>query len=212
MSSSRNPEVMANSRVTSPKVYNGFSQKIRKPMLSRRSLLKGSLLGSASLLNSAGVAWPSSLRTQQKDASRNGKLLGTLDFVGESPVPLDIPQGSELDGRLYSDLSTLEPENPITLMEKFYIRSRASELLPDPATWQVKLDGRPRFRNPEQGQSQIPSGARVDLRFRSVCHRVPNLHLRRELGILPRATRKGRSFSGDRAERPTIAEGSWRPG
>ncbi len=110
-------------------------------MLSRRSLLKGSLLGSASLLNSAGVAWPSSLRTQQKDASRNGKLLGTLDFVGESPVPLDIPQGSELDGRLYSDLSTLEPENPITLMEKFYIRSRASELLPDPATWQVKLGG-----------------------------------------------------------------------
>ena len=140
-------------------VYNGSSKKIsslakgleigpgfrpahRKPMLGRRSLLKGSLLsGSAFFFHFAGVAWPSSLRTQQKDPARNGKLLGTLDFIDEGPGPLDLPQGSELDGRLYSDLSTLEPENPITLTEKFYIRTRASELLPDPLTWQVKLGG-----------------------------------------------------------------------
>ena len=120
----------------------GFRPAHRKPMLGRRSLLKGSLLsGSAFFFHFAGVAWPSSLRTQQKDPARNGKLLGTLDFIDEGPGPLDLPQGSELDGRLYSDLSTLEPENPITLTEKFYIRTRASELLPDPLTWQVKLGG-----------------------------------------------------------------------
>jgi len=114
----------------------------KKTTLARRSLLKASLLsGSAFFFDFAGVAWPGSCRTQQKDASRNGKLVGTLDFVGESPVALDTPQGSELDGRLYSDLSTLEPENPITLTETFYIRTRASELLPDRATWQVKLGG-----------------------------------------------------------------------
>jgi len=111
-------------------------------MLTRRSLLKGSLLsGSLFSFDFVGAIWPSSLRTQQKDPSRGGKLLGTLDFIEESPVPLDIAQGSELDGRLYSDLSRLEPDNPITLTERFYIRTRASELLPNPAIWQVKLGG-----------------------------------------------------------------------
>ena len=100
--------------------------------------------GSALFADFAGIAWTSSLRPRQKDPFANGKLLGllgTLDFVNESPVPLSIPQGSELDGRLYSDLSTLEPQDPITPTEKFYIRTRASQLLPDPASWQVKLGG-----------------------------------------------------------------------
>jgi DMSO/TMAO reductase YedYZ molybdopterin-dependent catalytic subunit len=157
--SSGDLEVMANSRIRGPNVYNGPSQKNqqsyltsqmgpgsmsahRKPMLARRSLLKASLLsGSALFFDFARLAWPSSLRIQQEDPSWNGKLLGTLDFIDETSVRVDIPQGSELDGRLYSDLSTLEPENPITPTEKFYIRTRASELLPDPAAWQVKLGG-----------------------------------------------------------------------
>lgn len=114
----------------------------RKTMLGRRSFLNASLFsGSAFLLDFAGLAWPSSLRTRQKDPFPNGKLLGTLDFVDERPVPMDILEGLELDGRLFSDLSTLEPENPSTPTEKFYVRTRASKLLPDPATWQVKLGG-----------------------------------------------------------------------
>ena len=111
-------------------------------MLNRRSFLNASLLsGSVFFLDFAGVAWPGSLGTRQKDPSPNGKLLGTLDFVDESSAPLDIVEGAELDGRLFSDLSTLEPENPITPTEKFYIRTCASKLLPDQATWQVKLGG-----------------------------------------------------------------------
>lgn len=113
----------------------------KKPMLSRRSLLKASLLSGSAFFLDAGVAWSSAPRTQQKDMSPNEKLLGTLDFIDESSTPLDTLEGAELDGRLYSDLSTLEPENPITQTEKFYIRTRASELLPDPATWQLRLGG-----------------------------------------------------------------------
>jgi len=113
-----------------------------KPMLSRRSLLKASLFsGSVFFFDFAGVAWPSWLRTPQKDPSTNGKLLGTLDFIDEGSAPLDIVEGAELDGRLYSDLSRLGPENPITPTERFYIRTRASELLPNEATWQVNLGG-----------------------------------------------------------------------
>ena len=113
-----------------------------KSMLSRRSLLKASLFsGSAFFFDFAGAAWPSSPGTQQKDRPRDGKLLGTVDFLDEGSARLDILEGAELDGRLYSDLSTLEPENPITVTEKFYVRTRASELLPDPATWQVTLGG-----------------------------------------------------------------------
>lgn len=111
-------------------------------MLSRRALLKASLFsGSAFFFDFAGVAWPRSLRTQQKDPFPNGKLLGTLDFIDESPAPLDMVEGSELDGRLYSDLSKLAPENPITPTERFYIRTCASQLLPDSSSWQVKLGG-----------------------------------------------------------------------
>ncbi len=113
-----------------------------KTMLTRRSLLKVTLLsGSALVADFTGIAWPSSLRSQQKDPFANGKLLGTLDFLNEGSVPLDVPQGSELDGRLYSDLSALELQDRVTPTEKFYLRTRASVLLPDPATWQVNLGG-----------------------------------------------------------------------
>ena len=112
------------------------------PVLSRRSLVKASLFsGSVFFFDLAGVAWPRWLRTPQKDPSTNDKLLGTLDFVDESSAPLDLVEGAELDGRLYSDLSKLEPENPITATERFYVRTRASELLPNAATWQVNLGG-----------------------------------------------------------------------
>jgi DMSO/TMAO reductase YedYZ molybdopterin-dependent catalytic subunit len=111
-------------------------------MLSRRALLKASLLsGSALFFDFAGVAWPRSPWTQQKDPFPSGKLLGTLDFIDEGSAPLDIVEGSELDGRLYSNLSKLEPENPITPTERFYVRTCASQLLPDSNSWQVKLGG-----------------------------------------------------------------------
>ena len=110
--------------------------------LSRRTLLKATMLsGGALLADLHGIAWPVAAQSQQTDPFAGGRRLGTVDFINEGPVPLDTPQGSELDGRLYTDLSPLEPRNLITPEEKFYIRTRVSEVLPDPTTWQVKVNG-----------------------------------------------------------------------
>ena len=110
--------------------------------LSRRTLLKATMLsGGALLADLHGIAWPITTQSQETDPFAGGRRLGTVDFINEGPVPLDTPQGSELDGRLYTDLSMLDPRNPITPTEKFYIRTRVSEIFPDPTTWQVKVDG-----------------------------------------------------------------------
>ena len=111
-------------------------------MFKRRTLLKAGLLsGSAWLVDLAGTGWQSVLAAQRKDPFAGGKQLGTVDFLNEPPVPLEVPEGSELDGRQYTDLSVLEATDAVTPAEKFYIRTRASELLPDSADWQVKLGG-----------------------------------------------------------------------
>lgn len=85
------------------------------------------------------------LRPRQEDPFAGGKKLGTVDFLNEPPVPLEVPQGSELDGRQYTDLSVLEGSDAVTPEGEFYIRTRASELLPDSANWRVKLGGQVRL-------------------------------------------------------------------
>lgn len=111
-------------------------------MLTRRSLLRATVLtGSGLALDLSGLAWPAFARPRHGAPSADGKQLGTVDFLNEPPVPLEVPEGSELDGRLYTNLSELEGPDPLTHAEKFYVRTRASELLPDVATWQVKLGG-----------------------------------------------------------------------
>jgi len=113
-----------------------------KAILTRRALLKATLFsGSALVLNHSGFAWPAPMQPSQKDSFADGKRLAIVDFLNEPPVPLEVPQSSELDGRLYTDLSLLEGPDAVTPAEKFYIRTRASELLPDAANWQVKLGG-----------------------------------------------------------------------
>lgn len=113
-----------------------------KTLITRRSLLKVTLLsGSGLAIDFGGFDWPGLLPPWQRDPFSGGKQLGTVDFVNEPPLPLEAPQGSELDGRLYTDLSALEGPDAVTPAEKFYIRTRASELLPDSTSWQVKLGG-----------------------------------------------------------------------
>jgi len=70
-----------------------------------------------------------------------GKQVGTVDFIHEGTVSLDSVVGAELDGRLYTDLSTLGPQNLVTKTGDFYIRTRASELLGDTTRWKVAVSG-----------------------------------------------------------------------
>jgi DMSO/TMAO reductase YedYZ molybdopterin-dependent catalytic subunit len=112
------------------------------PKLTRRAALKAALLSGSALLSGCWeMAWPSVQQPAQNDPFAGGRRLGTLEFINESSVPLDIPQGSELDGRLYTDISTLDSGDLITPLDRFYIRTRASQLLPESAAWQVKVGG-----------------------------------------------------------------------
>jgi DMSO/TMAO reductase YedYZ molybdopterin-dependent catalytic subunit len=67
--------------------------------------------------------------------------MGTVPFSDESNVPMGQPLGSELDGRLFTDLSTLAPDNPITSVGDFYIRTRTSKLLDTSKPWLLQLGG-----------------------------------------------------------------------
>ncbi len=110
--------------------------------LTRRDFLQTSLIAGGTVL--FGFDRMSSLepsKGEDKDRFQGGKQLGMLDFVGESPAPLDTAFGAELDGRLYTDLSTTTPENLVTPIEKFYIRTRASELLENQKPWLIRLGG-----------------------------------------------------------------------
>ena len=109
---------------------------------TRREWLRAVLISGGTLLTGFNkVAWPRTRFAGQKDAYAGGRLLGLIEFAGERPVQMDTAFGAELDGRLFTDLSPLAGTDLVTPTEKFYVRTRASELLPDPKSWQVRIAG-----------------------------------------------------------------------
>ncbi len=112
------------------------------PMFTRRKVLKAGLLsGGALLVGFDDVAWHKPSPEQQKADFVGGRLLGLVEFSDNGPAQLDTPFGTELDGRLYTDLSALTGPDLVTPTGKFYIRTRASELLPEAKSWQIVVDG-----------------------------------------------------------------------
>jgi DMSO/TMAO reductase YedYZ molybdopterin-dependent catalytic subunit len=115
-------------------------------MLKRRDFAKkGAMCGGALLAGFDRFVWPiTSLGLSQKSSNQafsGGKQLGQVDFIDEPLLELEKAQGAELDGRLYTDLASLSLDDRATPTEKFYIRTRASELLPDRKLWRVHVDG-----------------------------------------------------------------------
>ena len=111
-----------------------------KAKLTRREWFSASILASGALLFGFGrFAWPQSVPSLGKDSFAGGKALGAVGFVGEGQLRMDTLLGTELDGRLYTDLSTLTPTDPITLTEKFYVRTRASQLLDHQNPWSIRF-------------------------------------------------------------------------
>jgi len=78
---------------------------------------------------------------QAAEGFAGGQLLGHLEFLNEGPVEMETAFGSELDGRLFTSLADLTDRNLVTPEEKFYLRTRASRILPDAAGWTVTVDG-----------------------------------------------------------------------
>jgi DMSO/TMAO reductase YedYZ molybdopterin-dependent catalytic subunit len=70
-----------------------------------------------------------------------GTMEGIVDFAGEGNAMLDAPFGAGLDGRLYSDLSTLTADTLITPNDRFYIRTRYPDQLDTNAPWKIRISG-----------------------------------------------------------------------
>jgi len=114
----------------------------RKAKLTRREMLKTSLTaGGVALVGFHDLRLPGFFGSASGGAFQGGRYLGLIEFVGEDLIPMEIPMGSGLDGRLYTDLSVITPDNPTTPNEKFYVRTRASELLEDRQPWVIKVRG-----------------------------------------------------------------------
>jgi DMSO/TMAO reductase YedYZ molybdopterin-dependent catalytic subunit len=73
------------------------------------------------------------------DSFRGGRLLGDVSFEGEGGSPLDTLLGDELDGRLFTDLSHVDRDEPATPTGQFYVRTRASHLLDTSQPWTIQV-------------------------------------------------------------------------
>ena len=113
-----------------------------RPNLTRRNFLRSSFIAGATLLVGFDKLRAFDAHIPGGNAVFEcGQHLGNLDFVGESRAPLDTPFGSELDGRLFSDLAKLTPENPTPPTDRFYVRTCASKFLEAEKGWQIRFGG-----------------------------------------------------------------------
>ena len=112
-------------------------------ILKRRRFLTTTTLGSgALLLGFDRLEFPGPLAPgQAAEGFAGGRLLGRVQFLNEGPVEMETAFGSELDGRLFTSLADLKQEDLVTPEDKFYLRTRASRILPDAASWAVTVDG-----------------------------------------------------------------------
>src|SRR5262249_24336014 len=108
----------------------------RRLSLNRRRFLKLTSLGSGAVLSGFETAASRIPEPEEKGEGSSGG-----PFVNEGLVERDAAFGNELDGRLYSSLGRMDEKNLVTPEERFYLRTRASRILPEAGSWKVKVDG-----------------------------------------------------------------------
>jgi DMSO/TMAO reductase YedYZ molybdopterin-dependent catalytic subunit len=110
--------------------------------LSRRRLLNAlSIAGGAICIGLDRILLPIASLGQTLNLFAGGEMLGIMPFAREGAVPMDTAVGEELDGRLYTDLTSATREEPVTAAGRFYIRTRASSLLRDQDLQSILLRG-----------------------------------------------------------------------
>lgn len=110
--------------------------------ISRREMLKTSVTaGGIALLGFHRLPTPFLAAQSRQDAFQGGRFVNLIEFVREGSVPLDTAMDEGLDGRLFTDLTELGPNNSTIPNEKFYVRTRASALLKIRDPWSIKLAG-----------------------------------------------------------------------
>lgn len=75
------------------------------------------------------------------DPFAGGRLIDVVPFTDEGQVPLETLFNEGWDGRLYTDLSRLDPGALITPNDRFYIRTRSPDQLDPEVPWSVAVDG-----------------------------------------------------------------------
>jgi DMSO/TMAO reductase YedYZ molybdopterin-dependent catalytic subunit len=105
--------------------------------VNRRDFLqKGALCASMLPLRSLGLH-----AAAGRETFASGDFLGLVEFLGEGFAPVGVRLGSELDQRLYTDLSRLSEDRLLTPEAEFYLRTGVSQLLPDSGEWKIQVDG-----------------------------------------------------------------------
>jgi DMSO/TMAO reductase YedYZ molybdopterin-dependent catalytic subunit len=105
-------------------------------------MLKTSLTaGGVALVGFHELRLPAFGTDVKRDVFQGGHYLGLIEFLGEGRIPMDTLLDDGLDGRLYTDLSYISPDHPVTPTEKFFVRTRASPLLAEDKAWAIRVNG-----------------------------------------------------------------------
>src|SRR5580704_2286339 len=107
-----------------------------KASLTRREMIKGSVIASGVLLNglerlARAAGEPAPARPARSSSQRQ---LGVVKFVGETRLEMDTPTGEELECRLYTDLSTLSRKHRSS-RRQIFISVRAPQNCSRTASW-----------------------------------------------------------------------------
>lgn len=107
---------------------------------TRRAVLRQALVcGSVLVSGFHKLRWPQG--NAGFDSAPQGVRAGAVPFTNEGTVEMNEPLGAELDGRLFTDLSSLAAESGATPTKNFYIRTRASTLLDSSRPWSIQFTG-----------------------------------------------------------------------
>jgi DMSO/TMAO reductase YedYZ molybdopterin-dependent catalytic subunit len=107
---------------------------------SRRKILRdGVFCGSVLVSGIDKLHLPDPSSQATVNPFEGGKRLAVVPFSDEPKPPMGQLIGAELDGRLFTDLSELTPENPVTPTNNFYVRTRASQLLDTTKPWSIRV-------------------------------------------------------------------------